>query len=51
VRLSAPELEKLLMAKHFDEENASALADRYQFGRKLLKERPTFNYIGPNRNR
>jgi hypothetical protein len=49
VKLSAPELKELLIARGFEDEDASELANYYRFGRDLLRERPAFNYIGPNR--
>src|SRR5437867_3066770 len=37
-KLSAPQLKDLLLARGFDDEDASDLAERYQFGRELLTE-------------
>jgi hypothetical protein len=49
VKLSRPQLEELLLEKNFESDTAATLADWYQFGRDLLRERPAFNYIGLNR--
>lgn len=49
VKLTAPELIKLLLKWGFDDEDASELADLYKFGRDVLKDKPPFNYIGPKR--
>lgn len=51
VKLSAPELKELLTGRGFDDEDASDLADWYQFGRDLLKDKPHFNYSGQKRIR
>lgn len=49
VKLYDWELKELLIAQGFYEEDASKLAERYQFGRDLLKLKPAFGYMGPNR--
>ena len=50
-KLSEMELKELLIERGFGAKTAEDLAGYYNFGRRLLKRKPAFNYIRLKRNR